>query len=112
VSNFLDIKILIFCLQPKDTLVKCRYKSKREREKKMFANMIVLNTVAELTEFLNHNDLPSLVNRVAFAGDLLDRVRNSGYDGISIDEEIGFCDDGGWIGIDEMGYVVNDMYLP
>jgi hypothetical protein len=75
-------------------------------------NLIVLNTVAELTEFLNNNTLDTLVNRVAFAGDLLARVHESGYDGIAIDEEIGFCDDGGWIGIDEMGCVVSDMYLP
>jgi hypothetical protein len=83
----------------------------QEREKEM-NNLIVLNTVAELTEFLNINTLDTLVNRVAFAGDLLAIVRESGYDGIAIDEEIGFCDDGGWIGIDEMGYVVSDMYLP
>ena len=75
-------------------------------------NLIVLNTVAELTEFLNINTLDTLVNRVAFAGDLLARVRDSEEDGIAIDEEIGFCDDGGWIGIDENGYVVFDLYLP
>ena len=84
----------------------------QEKERKKMENLIVLNTVSELTEFLNHNDLPSIVNRVAFAGDLLSLVREGGYDGIAIDEEIGFCDDGGWIGIDEMGYVVNDCYLP
>jgi hypothetical protein len=84
------------------------HKSKREK----MDNLIVLNTVAELTEFLNNNTLDTVVNRVAFAGDLLGRVRESGYDGIAIDEEIGFCDDGGWIGIDERGYVVSDMYLP
>ena len=75
-------------------------------------NMIVLNTVAELVALLNKGSFDTFVNRVAFAGDLLSRVRESGYDGIAIDDEIGFCDDGGWIGIDEMGYVVNDMYLP
>ena len=84
---------------------------KKERELKMFANLIVLNTVAELTEFLNHNTLDTLVNRVAFAGDLLAHVREND-NGIEINDEIGFCDDGGYIEIDEMGYVVNDMYLP
>jgi len=78
----------------------------------MFANMIVLNTVAELTEFLNNNTLDTLVNRVAFAADLLAYVRSNDGNGIAIDEEIGFCDDGGYIEIDEMGYVVSDMYLP
>jgi hypothetical protein len=78
----------------------------------MFANMIVLNTVAELTEFLNINTLDTLVNRVAFAADLLAHVRENDGDGIAIDEEIGFCDDGGYIEIDEMGYVVSDIYLP
>lgn len=75
-------------------------------------NMIVLNTVAELTEFLNNTSLSTLVGRVAFASDLLERARENGYNQIAIDEEIGFMDDGGWIEIDEVGYVVHDMYLP
>jgi hypothetical protein len=74
-------------------------------------NMIVLNTVAELKNFLNNNDLPTLVNRVAFASDLLEHVRYNDNQ-ICIDEELGFMDDGGWIEVDEVGYVVNDMYLP
>ena len=78
----------------------------------MFANMIVLNTVSELTELLNSGSLDTLVNRVAFAGDLLEKVRESGYNQICIDGEIGFLDDGGWIEIDEMGYVVGEAYLP
>jgi hypothetical protein len=82
----------------------------QEKERKKMENLIVLNTVAELTSFLNHNDLPSIVNRVAFAGDLLNRVNE--FNQINIDEEIGFCDDGGWIEVDEMGYVVDDCYLP
>jgi len=77
----------------------------------MLANLIVLNTVAELTEFLHNNTLDTLVNRVAFAGDLLAHVREND-NGIEINDEIGFCDDGGYIEIDEIGYVVNDMYLP
>ncbi len=75
-------------------------------------NLIVLNTVAELTEFLNKTSLDTLVNRVAFASDLLEKVRQDEHNQISIDEEIGFMDDGGWIEIDEMGYVVDDAYLP
>lgn len=82
----------------------------QEKERKKMENLIVLNTVAELTSFLNHNNLPSIVNRVAFAGDLLNRVNE--FNQINIDEEIGFCDDGGWIEVDEMGYVVDDCYLP
>lgn len=75
-------------------------------------NMIVLNTVAELSEFLNNTSLSTLVGRVAFASDLLEKVRESGYNQICIDEELGFMDDGGWIGVDEVGYVVEEMYLP
>jgi hypothetical protein len=78
----------------------------------MFANMIVLNTVNELVELLNKGSLDTLINRVAFAGDLLAKVRESGYSQILIDDDLGFCDDGGWIEIDEMGYVVDEAYLP
>lgn len=74
-------------------------------------NLIVLNTVAELTDLLNNNSFDTLVNRVAFAGDLLDHVRANG-NVIDIDEEIGFCDDGGDIEIDDDGYVIRDLYLP
>jgi len=56
---------------------------------KKFANLIVLNTVAELTEFLNYTDLSTLVGRVAFGMDLLEKVR-ANDNTISIDEEIGF----------------------
>jgi len=84
---------------------------KKEKDKKM-KNMIVLNTVAELTELLNRGSMDTLVNQVAFAGDLLEKVRESGYNQICIDGEIGFLDDGGWIEIDEMGYVVDEAYLP
>jgi hypothetical protein len=85
--------------------------NKRQQEDKKMENMIVLNTVAELTNFLNHNELPTLVNRVAFASDLLERVRADDNQ-ICINEDLGFMDDGGWIEIDEVGYVVHDMYLP
>ena len=74
--------------------------------------MITLNTVTELTEFLNNNDLPTLVGAVTFSGNLLALARENGFNQISIDEEIGFCDDGGWIEVDENGCVVDDAYLP
>jgi hypothetical protein len=75
-------------------------------------NLIVLNTVAELTEFLNNNTtLSTLVGSVAFASDLLDHVR-ANNNIIDIDEEIGFMDDGGDIEVDDMGYVIRDLYLP
>lgn len=74
-------------------------------------NLIVLNTVAELTEFLNTNTLDTLVGRVAFASDLLNHVR-ANDNTINIDEEIGFVDDGGDIEVDDMGYVIRDLYLP
>ena len=35
-------------------------------------NMIVLNTIGELIEFLDNTSLDTLVNRVAFASDLLE----------------------------------------
>lgn len=74
--------------------------------------MVTLNTVAELTRFLDNNErLSTLVGEVVFAGELLDHVRASD-NAISIDEEIGFCDDGGEIVIDDNGNVVSDMYLP
>lgn len=73
--------------------------------------MIVLNTVAELKNFLNNSGLPTLVNRVAFASDLLEMVRAEDNQ-ICINEDLGFMDDGGWIEVDEVGYVVHDMYLP
>lgn len=73
--------------------------------------MIVLNTVAELVELLESGSLDTLVNNVAFAGDLLARVRENDNQ-ICIDDEIGFADDGGWIEIDEIGYVVNEFAIP
>jgi hypothetical protein len=76
----------------------------------MFANLIVLNTVNELSQFLNNTTMDTLVNSVAFAGDLLEKVR-ANDNLIEINEELGFCDDGGWIEIDEMGYVVKDFAI-
>lgn len=73
-------------------------------------NMIVLNTKAELVELLNNTEMTTFVDNVAFAMDLLEMVR-SNDNVISIDEDLGFCDDGGWIEIDEMGYVVADFAI-
>jgi len=73
-------------------------------------NMIVLNTVSELHDLINNTAMDTFVNRVAFASDLLEKVREND-NVISIDEELGFCDDGGWIEIDEMGYVVKDFAI-
>lgn len=73
-------------------------------------NMIVLNTVAELVELLDTTNMDTFVNEVAFAGDLLATVREND-NMIEIDENLGRCDDGGWIEIDEMGYVVSDFAI-
>jgi len=73
-------------------------------------NMIVLNTVSELHDLIDNTSMDTFVNRVAFASDLLEKVREND-NVISIDEELGFCDDGGWIEIDEMGYVVKDFAI-
>jgi hypothetical protein len=73
-------------------------------------NLIVLNTKAELVDFLNNTSMDTLVNSVAFASDLLEMVREND-NLVEINEELGFCDDGGWIQIDEMGYVVKDFAI-
>jgi hypothetical protein len=73
-------------------------------------NMIVLNTVSELRDLLNTSGMDTFVNKVAFAGDLLERVRENNNI-IEINDDLGFCDDGGWIEIDEIGYVVNDFAI-
>jgi hypothetical protein len=73
-------------------------------------NLIVLNTIAELADLINNTRMDTFVNNVAFASDLLDHVRANGNQ-IAIDEELGFCDDGGWIEVDEMGYVVEDFAI-
>ena len=73
-------------------------------------NMIVLNTKAELIDLLNNTSMDTLVNSVAFASDLLEMVREND-NLVEINEDLGFCDDGGWIQIDEMGYVVKDFAI-
>lgn len=81
----------------------------KEKDKKM-TNTIVLNTVGELVNFLNETSLTTLVDRVAFGLDLLDTVRANDNE-IAIDNELGFMDDGGFIRIDDMGYVVEDFAI-
>lgn len=73
-------------------------------------NMIVLNTKAELIELIDNTTLTTFVNRVAFAMDLLEFARENDNE-ICIDESLGFMDDGGYIRIDEMGYVVEDFAI-
>lgn len=72
--------------------------------------MIVLNTKAELVELLDTTEMTTFVGNVAFAMDLLEMVR-SNENVIEIDENLGRCDDGGWIEIDEDGYVVSDFAI-
>ena len=79
----------------------------KEKDRKM-TNTIVLNTIGELVNFLNETSLTTLVDRVAFGMDLLDTVRANDNE-IAIDNELGFMDDGGFIRIDDMGYVVEDF---
>jgi hypothetical protein len=74
--------------------------------------MITVNTRNELTSLLNNNDLHTLVGVVRFGGELLDKVFDGEHNEINIDDELGFCDDGGWIEIDADGNVIKDMYLP
>ena len=76
----------------------------------MTRNMIVLNTVAELVELLDTTFMTTFVDEVAFSGDLLAKVRENDNI-IEINEDLGRCDDGGWIEIDEMGYVVSDFAI-
>jgi hypothetical protein len=83
----------------------------RKKERKKMRNMIVLNTKAELVELLNNNDLNTFVDNVAFALDLLDMVR-ANDNVLEINEDLGFVDDGGWIQIDDMGYVVEEFAVP
>lgn len=98
---------LIFFLAFVDTI--CRMMEKKVR--KMMENMIVLNTVSELRDFLNSTMLDTLVNRVAFAMDLLETARANNNQ-IDIDDDLGFANDGGWIEIDDDGYVVSDFAIP
>lgn len=73
-------------------------------------SMIVLNTKTELVELLDTTNMDTFVGNVAFAMDLLEMVR-ANDNIIQIDENLVRCDDGGWIEIDEDGYVVNDFAI-
>lgn len=74
--------------------------------------MTTVNTRNELIDLLNNNDSHTFVGVVRFGGELLAEVFDGEYNQISIDHELGFCDDGGWIEIDASGNVIEDAYLP
>lgn len=67
-------------------------------------NLIVFNTMSELVSFLNNNGPDTLVNVAAFGMDLLDYARDN-------DNQIEVGEDGGYIQIDEVGYVVEDFAI-
>jgi len=73
---------------------------------------MTVNTRNELTDLLNSGDYHTLVGMVRFGGELLAEVFDGEYNQISIDHELGFYDDGGWIEIDVHGNVIEDAYLP
>jgi hypothetical protein len=66
--------------------------------------MMIFNTMAELVDFLSSADSATLVNVAAFGMDLLDLARSNG-------NEIEIGEDGGFIRIDEMGYVVEEFAI-
>lgn len=72
--------------------------------------MITINTVAELRDLIDTTDMPTFVGMVTFAGELLTIVRENGNE-IAIDDNLGFCDDGGFIQIDDAGCVVYDFAI-
>jgi hypothetical protein len=67
-------------------------------------NMMIFNTMNELVGFLSSADSATLVNVAAFGMDLLDLARSNG-------NEIEIGEDGGFIRIDEMGYVVEEFAI-
>ena len=67
-------------------------------------NMMIFNTMTELVGFLSSADSATLVNVAAFGMDLLDLARSNG-------NEIEIGEDGGFIRIDEMGYVVEEFAI-
>jgi hypothetical protein len=67
-------------------------------------NMMIFNTMSELVGFLSSADSATLVNVAAFGMDLLDLARSNG-------NEIEIGEDGGFIRIDEMGYVVEEFAI-
>jgi hypothetical protein len=67
-------------------------------------NLIVFNTMSELVSYLDNTGVDTLVNVAAFGMDLLDYAREN-------DNQIEIGEDGGYIQIDEMGYVVEDFAI-
>jgi hypothetical protein len=67
-------------------------------------NLVVFNTMSELVSYLDNNGPDTLVNVAAFGMDLFDYARDNEY-------EIEVGEDGGYIRIDEMGYVVEDFAI-
>ena len=67
-------------------------------------NLKVFNTLNELIDYLDENEVITLVGYAAFGLDLLDYAREN-------DNEIEIGWDGGFIQIDEMGYVVADFAI-
>lgn len=65
---------------------------------------MIFNTMNELVVFLSSADSATLVNVAAFGMDLLDLARSNG-------NEIEIGEDGGFIRIDEMGYVVEEFAI-
>jgi hypothetical protein len=66
--------------------------------------LVVFNTMDELVSYLDSNAPDTLVNVAAFGLDLLDLAREN-------DNEIEIGNDGGFIRVDEMGYVVEDFAI-
>lgn len=71
----------------------------------MFKNLLVFNTRRELLDYIDTVGPTTLVGNAAFAADLLESVRHND----NVFEIVDPVDDGCWIEIDEMGYVVADM---
>lgn len=67
-------------------------------------NLLVFNTMDELLDYLNENEVDTLVGDAAFGLDLLDFAREN-------DNEVEIGRDGGFLQIDEIGYVIRDFCL-
>ena len=78
-------------------------KKEKEKDRKM-RNLLVFNTIDELLDYLNENEVETLVGDAAFGLDLLDFARAN-------DNEVEIGRDGGFLQIDEMGYVIRDFCL-
>jgi len=76
----------------------------RKKVRKKMRNLIVFNTMSELVGYLDNTGVDTLVNVAAFGLDLLDHARDN-------DNEIEIGEDGGYIRIDDDGYVVEDFAI-